>query len=200
MLLFADESTAVDLYYGPERSNQPDEGYSLYLATISGRGRPRIVPLDYRFPDAHACERANRDALFHPQTDANDLPCTKVDGVLVFTYLDQERSAVCVAIHLDNPSDRLVRPDGTVPLRIEVEDTVLLDDSGAEGAPRPALLDRLLNTAEAGQREVIRSAALAASLIWCCPACRWDNLETTCCCEGPGPCRKPQPPKERPSA
>ncbi len=196
----ADDRTAVDLYYGPERNNRPDEGYCLYPTVISGPGRPRIAALDYRFPEAQACERANRDALFHPQTDGNDLPCTEVDGVLVFTYLDQGRSAVCVSVHLDNPSDRLVRPDGTVPLRIEVEDTVVLDDSGVEGAPRPALLDRLLNAAGAEQREVIRSAALAAGLIWCCPACRWDNPETACCCEGPGPCRKARPPKEQHAA
>ncbi|MFE9976232.1 hypothetical protein ACFYRD_37380 [Streptomyces hirsutus] len=132
-----DDRTAVDLYYGPERNNLPDEGYSLYPATISGSGRARVVPLDFRFPKADACDQANRDATFHPQTDANDLPCIEVDGVLVFVYLDHELGAVRVSIHLDTAPDRLVRPDGTVPLRVKVEDTVVLDDSDTEGAPRP---------------------------------------------------------------
>ncbi|BBC28721.1 hypothetical protein SGFS_000120 [Streptomyces graminofaciens] len=195
-----DDRTAVDLYYGPERSNLPDEGYSLYCATISGSGRARVVPLDFRFPEADACEQANRDATFHPQTDANDLPCTEVDGVLVFVYLDHELGAVGVSIHLDSAAERLVRPDGTVPLRVKVEDTVVLDDSGAEGAPRPPLLDELLNAAEAGQREAIRAAALAAGILWHCRTCHWDNPGAAVCCEGPGPCRKPKPAAEQTAA
>ncbi|MFD7409393.1 hypothetical protein ACFV7R_43760 [Streptomyces sp. NPDC059866] len=57
-----------------------------------------------------------------------------------------------MSVHLDSAADWLVRPDGTVPLRVKVEDTVVLDDSGEEGAPRPPLLDELLNVADEGQK------------------------------------------------
>ncbi|MFM9499754.1 hypothetical protein ACKI1Q_39970 [Streptomyces galilaeus] len=191
----ADDHTAVDLYYGPERNNRPDEGYSLYAARINGAGRTRVVPLDFRFPEADACERANRGAVFHPGT-LGGLPCMEVDGVLVFTYLDHELGAVRVSIHLDSAPDRLVRSDGTVPLCVKVEDTVVLDDSGAEGAPRPPLLDELLNAADEAQKAAIRAAALTAGVLWHCPACRWDNPGAATCCEGPGPCRKPKPDAE----
>ncbi|OIJ99020.1 hypothetical protein BIV25_10970 [Streptomyces sp. MUSC 14] len=188
----ADDRTAVDLYYGPNRGNRPDEGYSLYADTIRGKGRPRIVPLDFRFPDADACERAHRDAVFHAGTHG-DLPCLEVDGVLVFTYLDHQVGAVRLSVHLDTAPDHLVRPDGTVPLRVEVEDTVVLDDTGAESAPGPPLLDALLNEADAVQKDAILAAARAAGLLWPCPACQWDNPAAATCCEGPGPCRTPKP-------
>ncbi|WP_037684702.1 hypothetical protein [Streptomyces aureocirculatus] len=123
-----DDREAVRLYYGPERDSRPDEGYSLYAEDIARRGRTRIVPLDYRFLDEDASEQANRDATFHPQTDDNDPPYVQVDGVLVFVYLDHEAGAVRVSVHLDSAADRLVRPDGTVPLRVDVEDAVVLDD------------------------------------------------------------------------
>jgi hypothetical protein len=129
----ADDRTAVDLHYGPEHNNLPDQGYSLYAARISGPGRTRVVPLDFRFPEADACERANRGAVLHPAPHGG-LPCMEVDGVLVFTYLDHKLGAAQVSIHLDSAPDRLVRPDGTVPLRVKVKDTVVLDDSGEEGA------------------------------------------------------------------
>ncbi|NUK21653.1 hypothetical protein [Streptomyces lunaelactis] len=195
----ADDRTAVDLYYGPERNNLPDEGYSLYAATISGPCRTRAVPLDFRFPEAGACERANRGAVFHPGTYGG-LPCMEVDGVLVFTYLDHELGAVRVSIHLDSAPDHLVRPDGTVPLRVKVEDTIILDDSGEEGAPRPPLLDKLLNSADDGQKEAIRAAALAAGVLWLCPACRWENPGAATCCEGSAPCRAPKPTAEQTAA
>jgi hypothetical protein len=87
-----DDRTAVDLYYGPDRDNRLDEGYSLYADTISGRGRPRIVPLTFQFPDAADCERANRAAIFHAGIH-DGLPCLEVDGVLVFAYLDPQAGA-----------------------------------------------------------------------------------------------------------
>ncbi|MDV9174236.1 hypothetical protein R6V09_29520 [Streptomyces sp. W16] len=190
----ADDSTAVELYYGPDRDNLPDEGYSLYAETVRGRGRPRIVPLDFAFPDAGACERANRAAVFHPG-DHGDLPCVEVDDVLVFAHLDHEVGAFRVSVHVDNAPDHLVRPDGTVPLRVEVEDTIVLDDSNTEGAPKPPLLDALLNAADAVRirKEPILAAALGAGLLWRCPACQWDNAGAATCCEGPGPCRTPKP-------
>ncbi|MFE3166721.1 hypothetical protein [Streptomyces sp. NPDC059224] len=187
-----DDREAVRLYYGPERDGRPDEGYDLYAEDIARCGRTRIVPLDYRFPDEDASEQANRDATFHPQTDLNDLPCVEVDGVLVFAYLDHEASAVRISVHLDSAEDRLVRPDGSVPLRVEVEDDVVLDDS-AEGTPKRDLLTRLLDAADDRQEQAIREAAFAAGVLWRCPTCQWDNLGEAACCEGPGPCRVPKP-------
>ncbi|MBL1110500.1 hypothetical protein JK361_39175 [Streptomyces sp. 5-8] len=86
-------------------------------------------------------------------------------------------------------------PDDTVPLRVKVENTIMLDDSNAEGAPRPPLLDALLSAADAVriQREPILAAALVADVLWCCPAFQWDNPAAATCCEWPGPCRTPQP-------
>ncbi|GGP80829.1 hypothetical protein [Streptomyces melanogenes] len=189
----ADDRKAVELYYGPDCDRFPDEGYSLHRATIQGRRLGRLVPLTFTFPPPDVCERANRNAVFHPQTDENDLPCSEVDGILVFAYLNHKLGAVQVSIHLDTASDHLVRPDGTVPLRVSVEDTVVLDDSGTEGAPREAVLDQLLNAADASHRQAIHAAALAAGLLWNCPACHWDNPAAAACCEDPGPCRKPKP-------
>ncbi|MFD7661265.1 hypothetical protein [Streptomyces sp. NPDC059788] len=190
-----DDREAVRLYYG-ERDNQirPDEGYELYAEDITKRGRTRIVPLDYRFPDEGASEQANRDAIFHPQTDDNDLPCLEIDGVLVFAYLDYEAGAVRVSVHGDSAEDRLVRPDGTVPLRVEVEDTVVLDDS-TEGTPKPDLLNKLLDAADDRQEQAIREAAFVAGVLWRCPNCEWDNPGGAACCEGPGACRVPKPKK-----
>jgi hypothetical protein len=189
-----DDRQTVRLYYGPERNGRPDEGYNLYAEDIAKRGRTRIVPLDYRFPDEDASEQANRDVVFHPQTDDNDLPCVEVDGVLVFAYLDHDAGAVRVSVHLDTAEDRLVRPDGTVPLRVEVEDAVVLDDS-AEGNPKRELLTRLLDAADDHQEQAIREAALAAGVLWHCPTCQWDNPGEATCCEGPGPCHVPKPKK-----
>ncbi|MEV5850390.1 hypothetical protein AB0M32_51395 [Streptomyces sp. NPDC051985] len=114
----ADDRAAVDLYYGPDRDNRPDEGYLLGAAAISGRGRPRIVPLVFQFPDAAACESASQAVL----------------------------------------------------------------------------LDALLSATDAVRipKESIVVAALAAGVLWRCPACRWDNPAAATCCEGPGPCRTPQ--------
>ncbi|MFF7987836.1 hypothetical protein ACFZDK_53925 [Streptomyces sp. NPDC007901] len=193
----SDDRAAVDLYYGPDRDNLPDEGYSLGAAAISRRGRPRIVPFVFQFPDAAACERASHAAVFHPAIHGAP-PCLEVDGVLVFAYLDPQVGAVRVSVHLDSAPDHLVRSDGTVPLRVKVEDTIVLDDSNAEGAPRPPLLDALLSAADAVRipKEPIVAAALAAGVLWRCPACQWDNPAAATCCEGPGPCRTPQPVSE----
>ncbi|MGW7719813.1 hypothetical protein ACWGKK_36720 [Streptomyces chartreusis] len=189
-----DDRKAVDLYYGPERNNRPDEGYSLYADTISRKGRPRVVPLDFQFPDVDACERAHRRAVFHPGT-GGDLPCLMVDGVLVFAYLDHEVGAFRISVHLDSAPDRLVRTDGTVPLRIEVEVEDRIVHCEAESAPKPALLDALLSAAEAARirTEPILAAAVAAGFMWRCPECQWTNPRAATCCEGPGPCQKPWP-------
>ncbi|MFB7918941.1 hypothetical protein [Streptomyces sp. NPDC056061] len=189
-----DDRETVRLFYGSERHSRPDEGFDLYAEDIARRGRTRIVPLDYRFPDEDASEQANRDVTFHPQTDDNDLPCVEVDGVLVFAYLDHETGAVRVSVHLDSAEDRLVRPDSTVPLRVEVEGDVVLDAS-AEGTPKRDLLNKLLDAADDRQEQAIREAAFAAGVLWRCPTCQWDNPGEATCCEGPGPCRVPKPKK-----
>ncbi|WP_053811053.1 MULTISPECIES: hypothetical protein [Streptomyces] len=188
----ADDRETVRLYYGPKRDWRPDEGYNLYAEEITRRDRTLIVPLDYRFPDEDESEQVNRDATFHPQTDDNDLPCVDVHGVLVFSYLDHGAGVVRVSVHLDSAEDRLVRPDGTVPLRVEVGDAVVLDDS-AEGAPKRDLLTKLLDAADDRQEQAILEVAFAAGVLWRCPTCQADNPGEAACCEGPGPCRAPKP-------
>ncbi|MFC8664018.1 hypothetical protein [Streptomyces sp. NPDC057199] len=191
----ADDRTAADLYYGAQEDL---EGYSLHPASIS---RCMRTPRSLSLSDDEACAEANSTAVFHPMKDPDDegLPCIEIAGILMFAHLDHELGAVRVAIHLDSASDRLVRQDGTVPLRVQVEDTVVLDDSGEEGAPLAPLLAELLDAADEGQRVAIREAALAAGVLWRCPVCGWDNPGAATCCEGPGPCRKPQPAAEQTS-
>ncbi|MEU6653389.1 hypothetical protein ABZ904_29130 [Streptomyces sp. NPDC046900] len=130
--------------------------------------------------------------MFHPNIHGG-LPCLVVDGVLVFAYLDHRLGAVRVSVHLDSAPEHLVRPDGTVPLQVVVEDAVVLDDSGTEAAPRPPLLDALVSAADAVHREAIITAAREIGLLWRCPACQRDNAAAATCCEGPGPCRTPRP-------
>ncbi|WP_143658325.1 hypothetical protein [Embleya scabrispora] len=188
----ADDRDAVRLYYGPDRDSRPDEGYDLHEEEITGRGRTRIVPLDHRFPDAAACERANRDAVFHPRNDEDGLPCVEIDGVLVFAYLDHEAGVVRVSVHLDSAQDRLLRADGRVPLRVEVEDDVVLD-TGAPGAFERGLVAALLDAADDVREQAIRGAAIAARVLWRCPCCGGDNPAEASRCEGPGACRAPKP-------
>ncbi|MEU7156045.1 hypothetical protein AB0A98_06320 [Streptomyces chrestomyceticus] len=190
----SNDRETVRLYYGPERDCRPDEGYDLYAEDIAKHGRTRIVPLDFRFPNENASEQANRDATFHPQTDENDLPCMEIDGVLVFAYLNHESGVVEVSVHLECAEGRLVRPDGTVPLRVAVEDAVVLDDS-AEPASERNVLNKLLDAADDRQEQAIREAAFVAGVLWRCPTCKWDNHGKAPCCEGPGPCHVPKPKK-----
>ncbi|MDX3020108.1 hypothetical protein [Streptomyces acidiscabies] len=189
-----DDRAAVGLYYGPDHDDRPDQGYVLYVEDITQHGRTRIVPLDFRFPDKDASEQANRDATFHPQTDDNDLPCVEVYGVLVFVHLDHEAGAVRVAVDRDSGQDRLVRPDGTVPLRVEVDNVVVLDDSTEDG-PQRDVLNKLLDAADDRQEQTIREAAFAAGILWHCPTCQWDNPGEAACCQGPGPCHVVKPKK-----
>ncbi|WP_331738811.1 hypothetical protein [Embleya sp. NBC_00896] len=82
----------------------------------------------HRFPSAEECEAFNCGARFHPQTDEDGtLPCAETAGALTFTYLDHRTGTLRVSIHLDSVDPAIVRPDGTVPLRVDVGDTVLLD-------------------------------------------------------------------------
>ncbi|MEU7967333.1 hypothetical protein AB0D09_28300 [Streptomyces sp. NPDC049097] len=119
-----------------------------------------------------------------------------VDGVPVFGYLDHRVGAVRVSVHLDSAPEHLVRPDGTVPLRVVVEDSVVLPDSGTEAAPRPPLLDALVSAADAVHREAINAAAREIGLLWRCPSCQRDNAAAATCCQGPGACRTPRPATE----
>ncbi|MFD0069172.1 hypothetical protein ACFV99_26435 [Streptomyces sp. NPDC059944] len=187
----ADDGAAVRLYYA---ACGGEEGYSVYEETPAGAARARTVPLDYRFPTAEQCQRANQSAVFHPMLGAgNGKPCSDVAGVVTFTYLDPARRAVVVSVHLDTAASELVRPDGTVPLHVMVEDSVILDDSAA-GAPWDPVLTRLLDAAETGpQDEAIREAAHIAGLLWRCPACEYDNPRAAASCTNTEPCRSPKP-------
>lgn len=181
----ADDAEAVDLYYGPEGDAVPDQGFELYSEEIGRPQRSRTVPLDFVFPDAVTAEGLNRDTVFYAADD--DGPsCIEVTGVLVFGYLDAKDGVVRVSVHTDNAdSEHVVRPDGTVPLRVVVEDTVVFDDSNRH-APHPPVLEQLLDTADPEQRTVISSVAVSAGLMWSCPSCEWPNPRATERCERSG--------------
>lgn len=122
----ADDQAVVDLYYGPEKS-RGDAGYTLYPADISRHVR---APLSLSLSDAEACAEANSSALFHPQENPDDegLPCIEIAGILVFVYLDADRGALRVSVHLDTADEQLVRADGTVPVQVEIEDATVFDN------------------------------------------------------------------------
>ncbi|MCL3999167.1 hypothetical protein [Streptomyces lavenduligriseus] len=181
----ADDAEAIDLYYGPDGNGRPEEGFELYPGEIGRQQRSRVVPLKFVFPDAMTAEGLNRGAVFYAADD--DGPsCIEVAGVLVFGYLDAEDGVVRVSVHLDSADpDHVVRPDGTVPLRVVVEDTVVYDDSNRY-APHPPVLEQLLDAAAEEQRVVISSVAVSAGLMWSCPDCQWANPRATERCERPG--------------
>ncbi|MFI8944164.1 hypothetical protein [Streptomyces syringium] len=79
------------------------------------------------FPDAQQCEEANRQAVFHPVAEDGSRPCMEVFGVMVFAYLDPGTQAVQVSIDFETAQRQLARRDGTVPLCVDVRDTVVLD-------------------------------------------------------------------------
>ncbi|MGW6600499.1 hypothetical protein [Streptomyces sp. NPDC055036] len=118
------------------------------------------------FQDEEICAELNSAAVFHPQTGPDDdgLPCVEVAGIPVFAYVDADRQTVQVSVHFDTAEDRLVRPDGTVPLRVRVGDTVVLNDS-AQGTAERELLTRLLEAADDRQKQAIREAAFAAGVL-----------------------------------
>ncbi|MFI5986813.1 hypothetical protein ACIBEA_38875 [Streptomyces sp. NPDC051555] len=188
----ADNVKAIELYYGRGRGDRPDEGYDLYAEDLTRPQRSRLVPLDFDFPGAAEADALNRAAVFHP-ADEYGPACVEVAGVVVFTYLDPVDGAVRVSVHLDSADpEHVVRPDDTVPLRIVVEDTVVLDDSTAR-APHPTVLEELLAGGDNGQKTAIRSAAVSAGLMWACPLCQWINPRAATCCEGPSGCRNSKP-------
>ncbi|MEU6352168.1 hypothetical protein ABZ896_23015 [Streptomyces sp. NPDC047072] len=186
-----DDRETVELYYGPDGDARPSEGYSLHAEDIVRPQRSRILPLNFAFPTAAEADALNRAAVFHDADDEGP-GCMEVVGVLTFAYLDAKDSVVRISVHLDSAdADRIVRPDGTVPLQVVVEDTVVLDD-GPGRAPHPTVLEELLAAADADQEAAICTAAVAAGLMWCCPACEWTNPRAATCCEGPD-CRKAKP-------
>ncbi|MFC8434905.1 hypothetical protein [Streptomyces sp. NPDC057253] len=129
----ADDQAVVDLYYGPDQS-RGDEGFMLYPAGIS-RYAPAGASLS--LSDDEDCARANSSAVFHPQANPDDegLPCIEIAGILVFAYLDADRGAVRVSVHLDTTDEQLVRSDSTVPLLVEIEDATVFDNLTPPPAP-----------------------------------------------------------------
>ncbi|MFJ7258312.1 hypothetical protein ACIQWV_38775 [Streptomyces sp. NPDC098085] len=184
-----DDAEAVDLYYGANGDAVPDQGFELYSEEMGRPQRSRIVPLDFVFPDVVTADGLNRGAVFYAADD--DGPsCIEVVGVLVFGYVDAEDGVVRVSVHCDSADpEHVVRRDGTVPLRVVVEDTVVLDDSN-HYAPHPIVLEQLLDAADPEQRDLIHSVAVSAGLMWSCPDCQWPNPQATERCERPGCGRK----------
>ncbi|WDN56199.1 hypothetical protein LL058_30575 (plasmid) [Streptomyces clavuligerus] len=181
----ADDAEAVDLYYGPDGDAVPEQGFELHCMEVGRAQRSRLAPRDFAFPDAVTAEGLNRAAVFHAADD--DGPSSiEVAGVLICGYVDAKDGVVQVSVDLDSAnSEHVVRPDGTVPLRVVVEDTVVFDDSN-HCAPHPPVLEQLLNTADPEQRTVISSVAVLAGLMWSCPSCEWLNPRATERCERPG--------------
>ncbi len=130
----ADDQTAVDLCYGPEKS-RGDAGYTLYPADISRHVR---APLSLSLSDAEACAEANSSAVFHPMEGPDDegLPCIEIAGILVFAYLDPDREGVRVSVHLDTTDEQLVRADGTVPMQVEIETATVFDSLTPPPTPK----------------------------------------------------------------
>ncbi|MFD0067405.1 hypothetical protein [Streptomyces sp. NPDC056690] len=129
----ADDQEIVDLYYGPKESRE-DEDYTLYPDDISRHVR---APLALSLSNAESCAAANSSAVFHPleNPDGEGLPCIEIAGILVFAYLDADRGAVRVSVHLDTPAEQLVRADGTVPLQVEIDDTTVFDNLTPQPEP-----------------------------------------------------------------
>ncbi|MFM9707892.1 hypothetical protein [Streptomyces galilaeus] len=127
----ADDRRAVDLFYG---SREDIEGYTLYDADIS---RCVIAPRNPSLSDAEECAEANSAAVFHAMRGPDDegLPCMEIAGILVFAYLDAEREAVRISVHLDTTDEQLVRADSTVPLLVEIEDATVFDNLTPPPAP-----------------------------------------------------------------
>ncbi|MFE6098299.1 hypothetical protein ACFQ7M_41095 [Streptomyces massasporeus] len=127
----ADDRTAVDLFYG---SREHIEGYTLHDADIS---RCVLAPRNPSLSDAAECAEANSAAVFHAMRGPDDegLPCMEIAGILVFAYLDAEREAVRVSVHLDTTDEQLVRADSTVPLLVEIADATVFDNLTPPPAP-----------------------------------------------------------------
>ncbi|MGP4014160.1 hypothetical protein [Streptomyces sp. 4N124] len=117
-----------------DESREDIEGYTLYDADIS---RCVIAPRNPSLSDAEECAEANSAAVFHAMRGPDDegLPCMEIAGILVFAYLDADRGAVRISVHLDTTDEQLVRADGTVPLLVEIEDATVFDNLTPPPAP-----------------------------------------------------------------
>ncbi|MFC0843443.1 hypothetical protein ACFH04_06805 [Streptomyces noboritoensis] len=136
-----DDREAVSLYYGP-RAQRADERYSLYADDIELPLPAVSNPGGFRFPGEEMCAEANSAAVFHPMTDRDDegLPRLEVAKVLAFVYLEPDRRAVRVSVHLYATDELIVQPGGTVALLVEVGDsTVFCGGAAPTHAARPRL-------------------------------------------------------------
>ncbi|MEU5137061.1 hypothetical protein [Streptomyces californicus] len=187
-------SPAVSAVLGPRPGEQVwmlriwtrhEDTTAPYSTEVGRAERSRIVPVDFAFPSTPTAEGLNRAAVLHAADDQGPT-CAEVAGVLVFSYLDADDGAVKVSVHLDGADpEHLVRPDGTVPLRIVVEGTVIFDDSNSH-APHPPVLEQLLEAADPEQKAMIHRAAISAGLMWSCPGCQRTNPRASERCERPG--------------
>ncbi|WP_103528942.1 hypothetical protein [Streptomyces sp. SM12] len=147
--------------------------------------------VDYAFPDKQECDQVNSGAVFHPKVESEGVPCVEVGGVLVAAYLDESDGAVHVSVDLEATDGRLVRSDGTVPLCVEVEGTVVAD--GRYRGISRCVLSELLDAADEHQDQTIRDTALAVGVLWRCPACWWDNPREALHCQAADSCRTRRP-------
>ncbi|MFF8632451.1 hypothetical protein [Streptomyces werraensis] len=182
----ADDRMAVDVYYGPVE-DRCEEDYTLRAYDVLRHGD---APHSLSLTDSQACAEANSAAVFHPMEGPDDesLPCIEIAGVLVFAYLDADTRAVRVSVHLDTTDEQLLQADGTVPVQVDVEDATVFTHP-----PTPPSQTPTGWRARLGQlaRPATRPGGVER---------QGDVQETSCCCEGPGPCRKARPPKEQRAA
>jgi hypothetical protein len=84
------------------------------------------------------CAYANTTARFLPQTSEDTLPCLELTGVQVYAYLDPEIGAFRVSVDLDTAAPALHRADFTIPVRVDVGDVIVFDDSSQARAAEAA--------------------------------------------------------------
>ena len=142
-------------------------GYALYPTDIFCHVR---ASLGLSLSDAEACAEANSSAVFHPQAHPDDegLPCIEIAGILVFAYLDADRGAVRVSVHLNTIAEQLVRADGTVPVQVEIEDATGFDNLTPPPAPPEApgwkaRIRRLTRAPSGGKRRQASPASAPTS-------------------------------------
>lgn len=83
----------------------------------------------FSFPNDDASERANRAATFYRCDDPETIPSVEVCGVMVGLLASPEDGALVVTVSLETANPEVVRPDNTVPLRIEIHGRAVFDDS-----------------------------------------------------------------------
>ncbi|WP_329431308.1 hypothetical protein OG339_47930 (plasmid) [Streptosporangium sp. NBC_01495] len=88
-----------------------------------------VFPAAYEPLSPDYCDAANRIAEFLPKINDMTLPCLSIGGVAIFAYLHHRTGAVRVSVDLDETWTTLCRVDSTVPVRVDVGDTIVFDDS-----------------------------------------------------------------------